>query len=190
MLRKNAIIIFLLGFIFTYLFYLYIIPLQEKTIINLISLLGTYISIYGILLAYLQILSLRQLTLKTQEAVKTSSESIQRVLSVAELSKIKKLIEEIQQYLHNDNFNGSVIRMNDLKENLIQNKYVPQLARHTSTKHYREVISNTGVDINTLNDKVSKPQVIIDKSIIMRNLEKAKSTILEFENELKYKNDE
>jgi len=186
MLKKPTIYIFVAGLILSYLFYIKIIPENNRNEINLMSVFGTYLSVFGIIIAYIQILSIKQETIKTQNAIKSSLDQVRRVLSISELSKTKKLIEEIQQYLQNDKFDASSLRMHDLKENLIQNKYISHLTKQTEAKSYRDLIANVGIDINTLHDKISIPVAVIDKSIIMQNLEKVKSAILEFENILKY----
>ena len=184
--KKPTIYIFVAGLILSYLFYIKIIPENDRNEINLMSVFGTYLSVFGLIIAYIQILSIKQETIKTRSAIKSSLDQVRRVLSISELSKTKKLIEEIQQYLQNDKFDASSLRMHDLKENLIQNKYISHLTKQTEAKSYRDLIANVGIDINTLHDKISSPVSVIDKSIIMQNLEKVKSAILEFENILKY----
>src|SRR6185312_2260843 len=146
MQRKNSIIFFLVGiFIVTIVFFQ--LSDTNRTTLVYISLFCNFISIYGVVLAYFQILSLKDLSLKTSKAVAASSLQLQKVLSISELSKSKKLIEEIQHFLHSDNLNGALIRMMDLKETLIQNRYNKDLSRFTLLKTYKTIITNTAIDI-------------------------------------------
>lgn len=184
-LRVRSIVLFIVGGYLTYLVYRYLLPFSEQNRINLISLYGTYLSLYGIGLAYLQIVSVRQLSEATEQAAQNSYNATKRLVSIGELSKYKKSIEEIQGYLIQSNFSSATMRMGDLKENLIQNRYVPQLLKQTETKTYRAIVTSVGVHINTLHQKLINNNITIDLAIILADLEKAKSTIIEFENKLK-----
>jgi len=162
----------------------------NRNLWNFISLVANFLSLYGLLLAYYQILSLRELSEKTQEAVKISSHRLKKVLSISELSKSKKIIEEIQIFLHGENLYGALLRMKDLKEILIQNKYIKDLEPFTSIKQYKTLLINTGIDIDNISDSLINDKEKLDKSNIIKNLEITKSKLIEFENELKNRNDD
>ncbi|HWZ22024.1 MAG TPA: hypothetical protein VNW06_05185 [Cytophagaceae bacterium] len=187
MLRKNSIIIFIIGILFiTVIFYQ--LPKNDKTTLVYISLFGSFLSLFGLILAYYQILSLKQLSIKTEKAVTISNQRLQKVLSISELSKSKKLVEEIQHFLHSDNFSGALIRLTDLKETLIQTKYNESLEKFTLLKAYKTILTNTAIDINSINSSIIKKSCDkIDKALIINNLEITKSKLIEFENELKFK---
>jgi hypothetical protein len=187
MYRKNSIIILTIGILgVTIVFYQ--LSDSNKTLLNFVSLLCNFLSIYGLILAYYQILSLKELSIKTQTAVEISSQQLQKVLSVSELSKSKKLVEEIQQYLHNNDLRGALIRLTDLKEILIQTKYNRDLSKFTLLKTYKTIITNTAIDINSINISLIRNTGNVDKELIISNLEITKSRLIEFENELKYNN--
>jgi len=164
---------------------LLLIPPEQRDLLDYITVIGTFASVFGLIIAYLQILSLKDTSKTIQDAVKNSNHRLNTLLSVSELAKSKKLIEEIQIMIQHDNYGGALIRMKDLKELLIQNKYNSDLQATTKGKEYRKIILDTGIDINTLNDFVLKVKEKINKVEIIRNLETTRTKIIEFENELK-----
>ncbi|MBS7563580.1 hypothetical protein KHS38_04100 [Mucilaginibacter sp. Bleaf8] len=187
MQRKNAIIIFLLGLFFTGVFF-WFLPAKDKTLLNGASLIGSFFSIYGIAIGYIQILSLKELSRQTQVTVNDALIRLKNIIAISELSKSKKLVDEIQYYLHNANLNGALIRIKDLKETLIQTKYNDDLSKLTASKAFKTIILNTGIDMESLNDSILNKVDNVDKLLIIKHLESAKSTIIEFENELKFNN--
>lgn len=160
------------------------IPDDKISIVDYVSVIGTFASIAGLIVAYLQILSIKDTSISIQNAVKVSTNRINTVLSVSEVAKSKKITEEIQMLIQHDNIEGALIRMKDLKELLIQNKYNSNL-ENTSGNEYNSIIINTGIDIKTLNDYVLEIKTKINRGLIVQNLEKTRAKLIEFENELK-----
>lgn len=167
---------------------LLVIPKESQTILNYTSVIGTFASVFGLLIAYLQILALKNTSKSIESAVDNSIYRLNTLLSVSELAKSKKLIEEIQIMLQHDSFEAALIRLKDLKELLIQTKYNVDLQKLTNAKEYKYIIINTGIDINTISDFIFKVKDKISKIEIINNLEVTRTKIIEFENELKYNN--
>lgn len=185
---KSISILFLIIGILGVVIVLLIIPKESRILLNYISVIGTFASVFGLLIAYFQILSLKSTSKSIELAVENSTHRLNTLLSVSELAKSKKLIEEIQIMLEHDSYGASLIRLKDLKELLIQNKFNVDLQKPTNTKEYKTIIINTGIDINVVGDYVYKVKDKINKVEIIRNLEITRTKIIEFENELKYNN--
>lgn len=185
--KITSIFLLILGILGT-LIVLSKIPENERNLITYISVIGTFASVFGLLIAYLQIIALKNTSKSIQTAVSDSTHRLNTLLSVSDLAKSKKLIEEIQLMLQHDNFSGSLIRLKDLKETLIQTKYNVDLRKLTSSKEYKTIIINTGIDINTVSDYNLEIKDKINKGLIIDNLENTRTKIIEFENELKYNN--
>lgn len=159
---------------------------SEKTLLNIISVIGTFASVFGVLIAYLQILSLKSTSESIGKAVSSSTHRLNTLLSVSDLAKSNKLIEEIQLLLQSDKYTASLIRFKDLKEVLIQANYNKDLREFTTTADYKSIIVDTSIDINTLNDYILEVKTKINIAKIIANLENTRTKVIEFENELKY----
>ena len=149
--QKKTIIYFIIGTILIAFLFSYLAK-NDRTIVNFFTLFGTFTSIFGLWIAYIQIISLKITNEKTKLAVENSLNKINQMLSVSELSKAIKIIQEIQTSNINGKHEVSLIRMKDLKSILIQIKYNSELNIYTETGVYNQNITDISIDINNLND--------------------------------------
>lgn len=152
--RTEAILTFIIGTLIIAVLFVKL-PDIQRTIANGFTLFGTYFSLYGLLIAYLQIKSIKETSKETQKAVNESTIRINQVLSISELSKSNKIIQEIQTSLQNDKLELALIRMKDLKSILIQIKYNEDLLEYTNAQLYNQNITELGGDINNLHDQIN-----------------------------------
>lgn len=174
---------FLIGGLCVYIFFRQLSS-NEQTILNLFSLLGTYASIFGLVIALVQIFRLKQISEITQLEVQSTQKRINQLVSVAELSKANKIIQEIQHFISTDKYDLCLLRMRDLKEIVIQSKCSSDLHKFTSTTEYNEIIQKLSEDLVNISDFV-KTKKRVNLSVINKNLENISTTILKFENNLK-----
>lgn len=184
--RNIVIIISVIGTLITsYAFYC--LEDKDKTVVNAFTLFGTCFSLFGLAFAYIQIQSINQTSQQTKLAVEKSLLRINQVLSISELSKANKTIQEIQASLRQQKYEIALIRMKDLKSILIQVKYNEDLSEYTQNALYNKNISDLGLDISNLHDSISGSKKGINFSRLNQNLENLATTLTEFENKLKYK---
>lgn len=181
----KTIISFIFGTIIIVLLFINL-DKNNRTLVNFFTLFGTFASIFGLVLAYIQIISLKETNEKTKIAVESSLNKINQMLSVSELSKANKIIHEIQTSNINGKHEISLIRMKDLKSILIQIKYNSELNIYTETSIYNQNITDVSIDINNLNDLLIGKKKGLNFSKFNSNLEELSTTITEFENKLKF----
>jgi hypothetical protein len=184
--RVLAIIIFLIGTLLIWALYNHM-AIYDKTLVNGFTLFGTYFSLYGIAVAYLQIQSVNKVSKETKKAVDMSLMRLNQVLSVSELSKANKIIQEIQSFIITEKLEIALMRMKDLKSILIQVKYNNDLSSYTNDGVYNKNITDLGTDIINLHDLIIGKKKGINSSRLNQNLENIATTLTEFENRLKYK---
>ena len=78
-------------------------PDYQKNIFNLSTLIGGYISAYGLFVAILQIFALQAITQSTQTAVKETKEKVEQILSISDLAKIVANIRFIEECMTGSN---------------------------------------------------------------------------------------
>lgn len=183
--QKKTIMYFVLGTILIVILFLYL-DKKDQTIVNFFTLFGTFASIFGLWIAYIQIISLKLTNEQTKIAVENSLNKINQMLSVSELSKAIKIIQEIQTSNINGKHEVSLVRMKDLKSILIQIKYNSELNIYTETSIYNQNITDISIDINNLNDLLIGKKKGLNFSKLNSNLEELSTTITEFENKLKF----
>jgi len=183
--RITAMLVFIFGVIGVTILYNSIKP-ELKNIVNLFTIYGTFATLYGLFLGYLQIYSIKQTSQQTKTAVDKSLVRINQVLSISEISKASKVIQEIQtSILHNRN-ELALIRMKDLKQILIQVKFNPDLIEYTQNGKYKRNITDLSIDITNLNDLILNNKTGINLTKININLENLATILSEFENKLKF----
>jgi hypothetical protein len=165
----------------------YLLEDKDKTTVNGFTLFGTYFSLYGLAIAYLQIQSINQTSRQTKIAVEKSLLRITQVLSVSDLSRANKTIQEIQSFIIQEKYEIALMRMKDLKGILIQVKYNEELVEYTSDYVYNQNVTDLGNDINNLHDLIVGTKKGLNFSRLNQNLENIATTLTEFENKLKYK---
>jgi len=185
--RRNAIIILVIVLLISGFVFFYVLTAIERTILNFLSLFGTFLSLYGLYLAYVQILDIKRINEGINIAVTDSLNRINQVLSVSELSKANKIIQEIQTSNLNDKYELSLLRMKDLKYILIQIKSNVELNIYTATDVYNKNITDLTIDIHNLNYLVlGKKKNGVNSTKLNSNLEELSTILTEFENKLKF----
>jgi len=184
--KIGAIIIFIVGTLIMGIVF-FSLPNEDQTVINVFTLFGTFFSLFGLAMAYIQIHSINKTSKLTKLAVEKSLLRINQVLSVSELSKANKIIQEIQSYLTNNKHELALLRMKDLKSILIQIKYNDDLTEYTNNSVYNQNITDMGSDINNLHDSIIGNKKGVNFSRLNQNLESLATILAEFENKLKYK---
>ena len=96
MKRSTKILLIILTLIIIIIFFC--LPNKEKTVVNGFTVFGTYFSLLGLLIAYIQIRSIKKTSEATKTAVNESLLKMSRVLSVSDISKSVRTIREIQSF--------------------------------------------------------------------------------------------
>lgn len=192
--KTAVIIIFLLGLLLPIGLFYTIIGIPDRNTSNFLSLIGAYISLFGLSVAYFQIFSVKEMTLATKKAVDENAQKISQILSVSDLSKASGLTEQIQQYMIKGNYQPALLRMKDLKAILVQSAHIKELENFTKTDEYSNIISNLTLDLNNLTeylvpDNVENRKKKISFSVINSNLENISTVLVDFVTKLKVGND-
>lgn len=180
-----TILIFIVGFLGLIIYYQNL-PENERIALNLISIFGTYLSLFGIIMSFFQIYDLKEINDQTQKEVNISLAKINNILSISELSKSLKIIDEIQNSLRAKKNEISLIRMKDLKYILIQIKHNKELKIHTTNEEYTQLLVDLSIDISNLSDNILKPNKSVNITRVNSNLENIATKLSELENQLKF----
>jgi hypothetical protein len=183
-LRIRIIIVFIIGTGLITILYRNLEP-NSKTVVNFFTLYGTFATLFGLWLTYIQIKTIRETNYYTTKEVRKSLDRINQVLSVSDLSRANKIIQEIQSSILNNKVELALLRAKDLKSILIQVKYNEQLTEFTQSEIYNQNITDLGTDIINMNDFVLQGKKGVSFSKINKNLENLATVLTDFENKLK-----
>ncbi|WP_374460242.1 hypothetical protein [Chryseobacterium taeanense] len=180
-----TMLIFIIGFLGLFFYYNNLDKIFKNSL-NLITIFGTYLSLFGIIMSFIQIYDLKAINDKTQKEVNESLKKINNILSVSELSKSLKIVDEIQSSLRANKNEVALIRMKDLKYVLIQIKHNKSLEKYTANDEYSDLLIDLSIDISNLSDNIFKPHKNINVTKVNLNLEKISTKFSELENKLKF----
>jgi hypothetical protein len=186
--KKNNVwkISFLVGTGIICLIFVFL-PIDQKSVVNAFTLFGTFISIFGLTLAFKQIKSVNEVNEKTKKAIEKSLLRINQILSISDLSKANKIIQEIQTALISNKLEIVLLRMRDLKTILIQVKYNEDLDEYIIATNYNQNITDIASDINNVHYEIINNNQRINVHRIHQTLEKIATILSDFENKLKHK---
>ncbi len=154
---------------------------EEKTILNYASILGTSLSLSGLVLAYFQIMSIKQANRHAISAVESSLAKINQILSVSDISKCIKNIDEIQNYIIAKNIPLALLRMKDIRGVIIGVKHNEKLKHITNKKEYTSLLTTFEIDTDNINGYIDDPSRNINFVKITNNLDKLAIKLTEIE---------
>jgi hypothetical protein len=142
-------------------------------------------SFFGLIIAILQIKSVKEITIATQHAIAETKAQLITNISISELAKAVKLIDEIQTYLGLGKYDAAYMRLKDLRILLVQFGGNAQFLHISGRENYEDLLQNIGIHLVNLYDAVFKAKVI-RIAIVNHTLENAIGMLVAFENELKF----
>lgn len=152
---------------------------------NYLNIIGLLLSILGIAIAYIQILSLKQITEATRKEVKASIQLNNAILLISDISKKVSMISEIQGFIRDGKIEMCILRIKDLKilfNDLLNHEEFKSLV---NKKEFTNSQTNLNLDLHNFQKHLINEANKIDKGIVIENLEGLSSLLLNVEVKLK-----
>lgn len=151
---------------------LVLVWLYDKTrtnyILELIGIIGTIASLYGIWLTFLQVISIKNET----EIIKRTSDETRKKLesyeSYGELGKALKLVQEVQSYVRMDKFEIGALRLQELKIVLAQEKETKGIELFNA---YEKKLNEINLLLELLEKRIGDKKYNIDTQSLNTQLE-------------------
>lgn len=154
-----------------------------RSLLEIISAVGSIASLFGLIIAILQIQSVKVISVATQRAVADTKAQLVQNISISDLAQAIKLIEQIQEYLGYSKFELAYVRLQDLRVLLIQFVAAHSIEEY-EREEYENLLKDIGIHSVNLYDAVYKDKVI-RVSGINKTLHKALEILIASENQLK-----
>lgn len=178
----SIIFFILLGLIMG--FYVKYIPQDQHSIFNLATLLGFYVSLYGLTVALWQIMALQNIAQSTQLAVTRTREKVEQILSISDLAKIITLIRIIEEYIKSEKYELAKLRLCDVKDFMVRVEYIPKI--ELDKEEFGRLKKRVEIGLNNL-DKQMSCKGKLDKVVFCQDMEEMASLLSRLENQLKSK---
>lgn len=188
--RKVTLYILIVGALLTLVF-VYIVFKQNKLdFISAIGIIGSIASLAGISIAYIQILSLKEISNHNSIIINAALNQLFKSFSISDIAKAIKLVQEIQNLIRSEKSESALLRMQDLKAILIQINHVKILNGKFSDEDYKNIMTDLNIDISNINSQLIKQKPGINYIKVLANLESVTTFFNVLENKLIYTRDE
>lgn len=144
---------------------------EERTVLNVLGILGFTLSFIGVVIAYFQILSIKNITIETQNKVNASLALNSKILMISDLSRKVAMVDEIQGYLRADKIELCLLRMKDLKSLLNSLSNQKQYSSLVSQREFNNIRNRFMVDLINLQNQSFEKGNELDRAKIHENLE-------------------
>ena len=168
-----GVIFFILLALICGLYYQYI-PQEQLTIFNLATLLGFYVSIYGLAVALWQIIALQ----------KQTREKVEQILSISDLAKIVTITRIIEEYINSEKYELAKLRLCDVKDFMMRVEFIGKI--EFDKDDFGRLKKRVEIGLNNL-DKQMSNRGKLDKVIFCQDMEEIASMLSRLENQLKSK---
>ncbi|PXV61897.1 hypothetical protein CLV62_12452 [Dysgonomonas alginatilytica] len=186
MSKTWKIIIFVLSFIIVLGLFLEISSGEKnKTwVLNGFTMFGTLLSLWGICLAYMQIHSVKETSEKIQSEVANSIKEINEFFSFSDISTTIERIREIHNYIIINKIELALLRMKDLKIQLINIHSNSKLGTYIDCDAFKLLIRDINLDISHIHDHLLRDKNV-NLSMVNKHLETTSTSLEEIVSKIK-----
>lgn len=184
MTNRIKILISILISIILFVLLFNLLSKNERTFINILSIVGFLLSALGIVIAFIQIISIKQIAIETREKVKESINLNNNILMISDLSRKAAIVDEIQGYLRADKIEMCILRMKDLKIIMNHLKNQNQYYSLVPKKQFQNAFENFNIDLHNFQTHHLN-NAKMDLALVIKNLEELSTLFLSMETKLK-----
>jgi hypothetical protein len=182
-----TVILIIVGFTLTLYFIYFKITEDEKTTINILSIIGTIASSFGLAIALIQIIALKEISVVTQNTIQDTKDKLMLGISISDVTEAIKLISEIDIFIGNQKYEIARLKILDLREKLIQFKSSREFQLIIENNKIQEIIVMLNLHISTIYSVVfSEEEIKYNPEEITNQLQEIATHLTDFRNKIKY----
>lgn len=106
---------------------------MSSELVNWISIIGSFLSLFGVIIALVQISKTRRAAEAAKDAAIQTQKAISRNLLLSDVSICIRNAEEIKSFVRNGKYESALIRVTDLISQLIQIREVLESSKSRSS---------------------------------------------------------
>lgn len=135
---------------------------MNSEIVNLIGVIGSFLSLIGVIIAIWQIRKTRRIAQAAKDASERTQKIISRNFLLSDVSTCTKNLEEIKTYVRIERYESSLIRINDLISALVQIQQRLDAVEQNIPFEFEEILSQLSVVREEFEKKVNKSSAKIN----------------------------
>ena len=183
--HKTKVFISILISVILFLVLYFNLSSEDRNFLNVLGIVGFLLSVLGIVISYIQILSIKDITENTRIAVENNIKLNNNLLMISDLSRKAAMIDEIQSFIKDDKIELCILRMKDLKVILNAVKNQEAYVTIVSKREFRTVFEDFNIDLDNFQQHHLNNKNKLDKGKIISNLDSLSSLLLGLEVKIK-----
>lgn len=157
-----------------------------KGALDIFSAVGSVASLFGLAIAIIQIDSVKKTTEATKFAVEETRKQLLINISIADVARAIKLIEQIQVQIGGKKYELAHLRMQDLRASLLQFRGHERFKESTVDADFNAILKNVSIHIINLFNAIYTKEKDINIAVINQTLEDTAKVLVTFEDHLKF----
>lgn len=160
---------------------------SERTLINVLSIVGTMTSIFGLSIAFIQILTLKEISEHTQLTISETKNKLILGISISDVTESLSLVSDIDSFIGNQKYEIARLKLIDLRYKLIQFKSSDEFKIIVHEGRIKEIIETINIQISILYNIIfSEIDLKFDSDVINSQLQEIATYLADFKNIIKY----
>ena len=182
-----TVVLIIFGLVMTFYILVFGLSTAEKTTINVISVIGTMASLFGLAIAFIQIIALKEISVITQTTISDTKNKLMLGISISDVTEAISLVSEIDSFIGNQKYEIARLKIIDLREKIIQFKSSEEFKLIVKESRIKEIIETLNIQISILYNIVfSEIEVKFNSEDVNSQLQEVATYLTDFRNKIKY----
>lgn len=149
---------------------------KSTSVLDWISIAGVYTTAFSLVFMFVQFKSIRDVSEETKS-------KLNKTVAISDLSKYSELIRSVEMDVRKDNFEVALYKTQNIKASVYKIKMSEKDPEYDE-EEYESVFSILATHTNSYNDQLLTQEPILNKNIILRDLETVMSFFQKKSNEM------
>lgn len=154
---------------------------------ELVALIDVTLTTIALTIAILEIASVKEITRQVEKSIDDTKKKFESILSLSEISRSSKTIEEIQSYLGNNKIEMAYLRLKDLRKVIIESQTRTLFGLLDDQDNINIFCAKVYSDIEDLHANIYHGKNV-NTNLVSKNLEKLSLTFTMLEEIIKKNN--
>ncbi len=159
---------------------------QGDTPLGVLSAAGSVASLVALAAAIVQLVSIKRLSQATHQAIQDTRRKMTHSLTIIELAKAIKIIEQVQAYITSSNYELARLRLQDLHNMLIQFRQSGDVSEAVDRHKYDTLLTDLSIDMLNLYQPKSDLKAVKSR-LVNEHLMAAAGLLSDIESRLRFK---
>lgn len=145
---------------------------------------GLWVSAFGVVLTFIQVIKLKKTTEATELAVIETKAQMKLIISVAHIAKNVAELRYVKECITNGKMELARLRLGDIKDFISEIGYIDGL--NFDRTNYKKLVNSIDANLYSLEQTINGTHNV-DKDVFSRDIEKVVTFLIDIENKLKSK---